>query len=92
MTKQRLDKLFGWLTFLMLVLAAVLTFSNTFIASDINGLQAKLNDGKFYPVLTILTLLVPYIIIALPVKMILLKKAKQDKSHNTDINYNKPKR
>lgn len=86
MTKEKLDKLFGWIAFLMLVIAVILTFSNTPIAKYINIWQAQINEGKYYPTLTVLLLLVPFIVIMLPLKLILQKRIKRNDTYLVKLN------
>lgn len=77
MRKEQLDKVFGWLTFLVLVMAVVLTFTDNPVSACINGLQSDFNNGKYYPTLSVLLITLPFLIVALPVKLFLLKKIKQ---------------
>ena len=75
MNYKRLDKILVYLTFILLVLSAYLTFTGTWLAKDINLLQMKwTGEAKYYPVLTIGILFITPMLILLPVKLFLKKK------------------
>ncbi len=76
MTKERLDKIFGTITFLVIIGATIITFTTNKVSLMINLWQASMNDGKYYPTLTVLLIVLPFLIIMLPIKLLLLKKVK----------------
>jgi len=77
MNKEKLDKIFGGVALIALIASAVLTFSNSYVAKSINLWQASINDGKYYPVLTMFILVLPFLLVMLPLKIILIKKLKK---------------
>lgn len=76
MTKEKLDKIFGTIAFLVIILAVVVAFTSNKLSLMINFWQAGLNNGKYYPVFTVLLIALPFLVILLPIKILLLKKSK----------------
>lgn len=72
---KKVDKILVYLTFILLILSAYLTFTNTWLANDINKLQMQwMGERKFYPILTMGILFIPPMLILLPLKLYLKKK------------------
>lgn len=83
MTKAKLDKIFGAIVFLLIVCATVVTFTNNKVSLTINLWQAGFNDGKYFPVLTFLLLVLPFLLMMLPVKLLLIKRIKRNDNSRT---------
>lgn len=88
MTKSKLDKIFGAITFLLIICATVVTFTNNKISLTINVWQASINDGKYYPTLSVLLIVLPFLLMMLPIKIVLLKKIKKNKSNLDNLRIN----
>lgn len=75
---KKVDKIIIYLTFILLILSAYLTFTNSWLANDINNIQMKvIGQNSFYPIVTMFCLFVPPMIILLPLKLYI--KSKLDK-------------
>ncbi len=71
-----MKKLIAILPFVLLALAAYLTFSNSWVVPGINRWQAKLmGDNKYFPALTIFILVLPPLLVLAVVKWWLQKKS-----------------
>lgn len=88
MTKSKLDKTFGAITFLLIICATVVTFTNNKVSLTINVWQASINDGKYYPTLSVLLIILPFLLMMLPIKIVLLKKIKKNKSNLDNLRIN----
>jgi hypothetical protein len=73
-----MNKVFGTMAFLILIVATWLTVSHHPITDKINALQAGLmGDNKYFPAFTIFALALPPLLLLLGVKKILLSRAKK---------------
>jgi len=88
MTKSKLDKTFGAITFLLIICATVVTFTNNKVSLTINVWQASINDGKYYPTLSVLLIVLPFLLMMLPIKIVLLKKIKKNKNNLDNLRIN----
>ncbi len=79
---QAINKIIVYLTFVLLILSAYLTFTSTWLANDINLLQMKwTGESKFYPILTMGLLFIPPMLILLPIKLYLNKSIEKLKQN-----------
>lgn len=77
---KKVDKILVYVTFILLILSAYLTFTSTWLAKDINKLQMQwMGEAKFYPILTMGILFIPPMLILLPLKLYLKKKLEKEK-------------
>lgn len=77
---KQIDKILVYLTFILLILSAYLTFTSSWLAKDINLLQMKwMGENKFYPMLTMGILFISPMLILLPLKLYIKKKLEKDK-------------
>jgi hypothetical protein len=77
---KKIDKILIYLTFILLILSAYLTFTSTWLAKDVNTLQMKwMVENKFYPILTMGILFIPPMLILLPLKLYIKKKLEKQK-------------
>ena len=75
---KRIDTLIVYLTFIILILSAYFTFTNSWLAKYINLWQIKLiGDNKIYPILTMFCLFVLPMLILLPLKLFIKKKTEK---------------
>jgi len=79
---QTFNKIIVYLTFILLILSAYLTFTSTWIANDINKLQMNwTGETKFYPILTISILFIPPMLALLPLKLYINKTINKHKQN-----------
>lgn len=72
---KKADTLIVYFTFIILILSAYLTFTNSWLAKDINLWQMKLiGENKFYPILTMFCLFILPMLVLLPLKLFIKKK------------------
>ena len=77
---KKIDKLLVYLTFILLILSAYLTFTSSWLADDINKMQMQwMSERKFYPILTMGILFIPPMLILLPLKLYLKKNLEKEK-------------
>ncbi|MBN8692441.1 MAG: hypothetical protein J0L69_04550 [Bacteroidetes bacterium] len=88
MTKSKLDKTFGAITFLLIICATVVTFTSNKVSLTINVWQASINDGKYYPTLSVLLIVLPFLLMMLPIKILLLKRIKKNENNLEDLRIN----
>lgn len=71
-----MKKVFGILPFLILGFSGYITFSNSWLAPDINRWQAgMMGDNKYFPALTMFILALPPLLVLAAVKWWLHRKS-----------------
>jgi hypothetical protein len=75
---KRLNAVFASIAFGLIIAATYLTFTQHRFAVAINIWQAKMmGDNKYFPVLTILLLVLPALLVLLPTKLLVLRLLKK---------------
>lgn len=77
---KKINKTIIYLPFTLFVLCAYLTFTNTWIALDVNLWQMNLNgNNKFFPIFTIGVLFIPPMLVLWLIKLYINKKNIQNR-------------
>jgi len=72
--RDLIDKIIVYLTFSILIISVYLSFTGTWMASDINKWQITImGENKFYPIITAGILFIPPMLILLPIKFYMKK-------------------
>lgn len=75
MMYKKIDSIIVYLTFIILILSAYFTFTNTWLAKDINLWQMKvIGEHKIYPILTMFCLFFLPMLVLLPLKFFIKNK------------------
>lgn len=72
-----MNRLISTTAFCILIAATWLSFSNSWVAADINSWQAKNNGGGYYPALSIFVLSIPPLLLLALVKLRQRKASKK---------------
>lgn len=80
---KKVDKILVYVTFILLILSAYLTFTSTWLANTINELQMQwMGENKFYPIVTMGILFIPPMLILLPLKLYVKKQLEKEYQQN----------
>ncbi len=72
---KKIDSIIVYLTFIILILSAYFTITNTWLAKEINLWQMRLlGEPKIYPILSIFCLFILPMMILLPLKFFIKNK------------------
>ena len=75
--RDRISSLLNWALMLILISSAYFTFSNRWLARDLNRWQLEWSgEGGYYPALTMLLLALPPLLLLLPVRLWLNRKSR----------------